>query len=234
MQPSPGSRVAVFFALKSGISRPIPATSEYVLASYEVLPMQVTTPAAAGIRAQEPATTLPAQALAGKAASSASSASPQAQARASQNSAVLHSALSASISAGNEPLTLLYRSAIDHLNEVLKADLGENAIQNAMSQDNSPEATAGRIVSLSTGFFDAFRARYPDEDPTTVLENFMETIRSGFEQGFGEASNILEGLGVLEGDIASGIQRTYELVMEGYAAFAETHSAGADDDEASS
>lgn len=168
---------------------------------------------------------LPAQAVEGKAASSASAASAQAQVRANQNSAVLHSALDGAVNAKNEPLTLLYRSAIDHLNEVLQADLGENAIQNAMGQDNSPEATAERIVSMSTGFFEAFSARYPDDPPEEVLERFMDTIRGGFEQGFAEASEILSGLGVLEGDIAEGIQKTYELVMQGYAQFAESFGA---------
>lgn len=194
--------------------------------------MQVTSTPSAGIRTADSATALPSQALAGKAASSASSASAQAQARASQNSAVLNSALTTAISAGNEPLTLLYRSAIDHLNEVLQADLGDNAIQGAMSQDNSPEATAERIVSLSTGFFDAFRARYPDEEPAAVLENFMNTIRGGFEQGYAEAADILDGLGVLEGDIASGISKTYELVLAGYAAFADAQMADEGPDDA--
>ncbi len=183
--------------------------------------MSISSVHSAGVKPSESSNSLPAQALAGKAASAASSASAQAQARASQNSAVLQSALTASISAKDQPLTLLYRSAIDHLNEILEADLGANAIQNAMGQDNSPEATAERIVSLSTGFYEAFRARYPDEDSDAVLQRFIDTIRSGFEQGFAEASEILDGLGVLEGDIASGIQRTYDLVLEGYAAFVD-------------
>lgn len=185
--------------------------------------MQINSAQAPGVKAGDTAHTLPPQAIEGKQASSASSASAQAQARANQNSAVLQSALTTSISAKNEPLTLLYRSAIDHLNEVLQADLGENAIQNAMGQDNSPEATAERIVSMSTGFYEAFSARYPNEDPGVVLEKFMDTIRSGFEQGFSEASDILSGLGVLEGDIETGINKTYELVMQGYADFAAAH-----------
>ncbi len=185
--------------------------------------MSISSVHSAGVKPGESSNSLPAQALAGKAASAASSASAQAQARASQNSAVLQSALTASISAKDQPLTLLYRSAIDHLNEILEADLGANAIQNAMGQDNSPEATAERIVSLSTGFYEAFRERYPDEDSDVVLQRFIDTIRSGFEQGFAEASEILDGLGVLEGDITAGIQQTYDLVLEGYAAFVDAH-----------
>ena len=135
------------------------------------------------------------------------------------NVAIVQSSLSVSISSGNEPLALLYKSAINSLNETLQADFGENAIQNAAGQDNSPEATASRIVQLSTGFFEAYKKQNPDQDEATSLKNFMETIKGGFEQGFKEASNILSGLKVLNGDIAANVQKTYELVQKGYADF---------------
>lgn len=135
------------------------------------------------------------------------------------NVAIVQSSLSVSISSGNEPLALLYKSAINSLNETLQADFGENAIQNAAGQDNSPEATASRIVQLSTGFFEAYKKQNPGQDDATSLKNFMETIKGGFEQGFKEASNILSGLKVLNGDIAANVQKTYELVQKGYADF---------------
>lgn len=149
----------------------------------------------------------------------------QASSRTEMNAAILQASLDVSISAGNEPLSLLYRTAIDSLNEVLKADLGENAIQNAMSQDNSPEGTAGRIVSLSTGFYEAYKLQHSGEDPAAVLENFMDTIRSGFEKGYQEAVDILKNLQVFEGNIAADIQKTYDLVLQGYADFESAQSA---------
>ena len=149
----------------------------------------------------------------------------QASLRAQSNTEILQASLDVSISAGNEPLALLYRSAIDSLNEILKADLGENAIQNAMSQDNTPEGTAGRIVSLSTGFYEAYQLQHPGEDPAAVLQNFMDTIRSGFEKGYQEAVDILKSLQVFEGDIAADIQKTYELVLQGYADFESAQAA---------
>lgn len=146
--------------------------------------------------------------------------SPRADARSQLNASIVKSSLEVSIRSGNEPLALLYRTAIDRLNEVLAPEFGENAIQNAASQDNSAEGTAARIVALSTGFFEAYKAQHPDEDPAAQLEKFMDLIRGGFEQGYADASGILQGLGVLEGDIASGIERTHELVLKGYADFA--------------
>ncbi|WP_338849648.1 DUF5610 domain-containing protein [Massilia sp. W12] len=141
------------------------------------------------------------------------------QAQISLNAQVVQSSLQVAIKSGNQPLALLYKSAIQGINEALQSDLGENAIQNAMGQDNSPEATAERIVKLSTGFFEAYKQQHPGEDEGKLLKDFMQTIRGGFEQGFNEASDILQGLNVLQGDIASGIQKTYELVQKGYADF---------------
>ncbi|MDD3765478.1 MAG: DUF5610 domain-containing protein [Nevskiales bacterium] len=136
-----------------------------------------------------------------------------------QNAAIVEASLAVSLEAGNQPLTLVLRSAIDRINELLAPELGPNAIENAAEQDFTPEATAERIVSLSTGFFDAYRRQHPELDDAAALGGFMDTIRRGFEQGFRDAEKILDGLGVLGGDIADGINRTYALVQQGYADF---------------
>lgn len=121
----------------------------------------------------------------------------------------------------DQPLSLLLKAAIEKLNERLAPELGENAIQNvaASGLDFSPEATAERIVSLSTGFFEAFKAQHEDEDEAVVFDQFMEVIGGGIEQGFAEAQEILDGLGVLQGDIANNIDQTYDRVQEGLQAF---------------
>jgi hypothetical protein len=135
------------------------------------------------------------------------------------NASIVQASLEVSINTKNEPLALLYKTAITNLNEALKPQFGENAIQNATGQDNTPQGTAGRIVALSTGFFEAYKRRNPDQAPDIALKNFMDTIRGGMEKGFGEARDILKGLNVLGGDIASNIDKTYELVSQGYADF---------------
>jgi len=140
------------------------------------------------------------------------------------NAAILQSSLNVSISSQNDPLALVYKSAITSINEALKADFGDDAVQNAAAQDNSAEATAQRIVSLSTGFFDAFKKQNPGMDNDAALEKFMGTITGGMEKGFSEARDILKGLKVLEGDIAGNIDKTYELVQKGYADFVAAHS----------
>ncbi|MBP7467480.1 MAG: DUF5610 domain-containing protein [Thauera sp.] len=135
------------------------------------------------------------------------------------NVGILQSSMAVSIRAGDESQALLFRTAIEGINEALAPTLGPDAIQNAMGQDNSAEATAGRIVSMSTAFFDAYAARRPDDDPETVLREFMDVIRGGFEKGFGEARDILSGLGVFTGAVEADVTKTRELVLQGYDRF---------------
>jgi hypothetical protein len=151
------------------------------------------------------------------------------EARDSLNASILQASIEVSISSQNEPLALLLKSAISSINDILAPEFGANAIQNAVSQDNTAAGTAGRIVALSTGFYEAFKAQHVGEDSATVLQNFMTTIRGGFEQGFKEASDILQGLGVLNGDIASSIDQTHQLVLQGYADFAAAQGLGPSD-----
>lgn len=148
-----------------------------------------------------------------------STVSTLAETKTQQNAAILQASLDVSIQSKNQPLALLLKAAIAGINDLLKPQFGDNAIQAAASQDNTPEGTAGRIVSLSTGFFDAFKQQHPGEDANDVLTKFMATIRSGFENGAKEAQGILKGMGVLDGDVASNINKTLALVQQGYADF---------------
>jgi hypothetical protein len=172
--------------------------------------------------------TAAAQAAGSSASDQVDNASPAAKAKAQLNASIVQASLTVSISAGNEPMSLVYQSALTGINEALKADFGEDAIQQAASQDNTPEGTASRIVALSTAFYDAFKQQNPEQDSDTSLQNFMDTISSGVEKGFKEARDILQGLGVLGGDIAANIDKTYELVQKGYADFKASIQGSAD------
>jgi hypothetical protein len=138
-------------------------------------------------------------------------------------------AAEANLGARDKPLALTLRAIIDELNTVLEPDLGPNAIDAAVESglDVSPEATAERIVGLSTAFFPAFREANPDESEQEALVHFMDVIRGGIEQGFAEAREILQGLGVLEGSIADNIDLTYDLVQEKLDAFQQNRGQSA-------
>ncbi|MCV6612232.1 MAG: DUF5610 domain-containing protein [Amphritea sp.] len=143
--------------------------------------------------------------------------------KAEQNRAILESSLQVSLQSGNQSLALLYRTAVEELNKVLETDLGANAIQNAYDSglDVSPEATAERIVSQTTAFFSAYQEQNPGLSLEEQVTRFTDIIGGGIDQGFSEAREILDGLNVLEGDIAANIDTSYDLVQEKLTAFAD-------------
>jgi hypothetical protein len=139
------------------------------------------------------------------------------------NISIVQATIDVSVSSGNEPLSLLLKSAIEGINDALQATHGDNAIQAAYDSglDVSPEATADRIVSLSTAFFSSYQEQHPELSQEEALIKFVDVISGGIDQGFAEAREILDGLQVLEGDIASDIDKTYELVQSGLTSFLE-------------
>jgi len=146
------------------------------------------------------------------------------QSKKEQNSAIVRTQMEVSLNMGNEPMTLLFKTALDAINEVLDPTLATKPVQTAYDNqvDVSPEATAARIVSFSTGFYHSFLEQNVDITPEESLDKFMSVISGGIEQGFKDARDILESLSVLEGNIATDIDSTYELVQEGLAHFTDS------------
>ena len=156
----------------------------------------------------------------------------------SQNLSILQQSYEVSLSTGNESQALLYKAAIEQLNEVLEPDLGNRPLDSALESglDVSPEAVADRIVTMTTGMFSNYLDIHPELSEEAALERFMNLIGEGILQGFEEAREILDGLNVLEGEIASNIDQTYDLVLEGLDEFTRSFGYAADnlalDDEA--
>ncbi len=152
--------------------------------------------------------------------------STEVSAKAQLKVSILEASANVSISAGNEPMALLFKTAIEGINEALKGQLGDNAIQKAYDQgiDVSPKATADRIVGLSTGFFEQYKANHADMSVEDALNSFVGLIGGGIDKGFGEARDILSGLNVLDqGNIGGNIDETYKLVQEGLKSFVENY-----------
>lgn len=130
-------------------------------------------------------------------------------------------------SEGDGAMSLLFKTAVEGINDVLRPEIGDNAIQKAYAQgiDVSPEATADRIVQMSTTFFDAYHSTHPHLSLDEALDSFVKVIGSGIEQGFKEARDILSGLQALDGNIASNIDKTYDLVQQGLQSFLQNYQA---------
>ena len=142
------------------------------------------------------------------------------------NAAIIESSLKYNQSIGDQPLSLVLKTALQGINEALKASGVDNSVEDAYESgiDYSPEATAERIVAFSTQFFGAYQEQNPDMDEEESLASFVEIIRGGIEQGFGEAKDILGSLKVLNGDIADNVDETYELVQKGLQSFVDSFS----------
>jgi len=142
------------------------------------------------------------------------------------NIAILQAHQDVSINTKNEPLALIYKAAIEGINKELENELGENAIENAYESglDVSPEATAGRILSFSIGLFSLYQQQHPELSEQEQADKFAEIIGGGIDTGFSEARVILDGLGVLEGEIADNIDKTYNIIQEGLTAFREKYA----------
>lgn len=158
----------------------------------------------------------------GKAVSQlASSKSIHAQGQQLKNAAILEAQEQVALSSGNKPMALLYRTALEAINEELAPALGETAVQDIASSDvdYSPEATAGRIVDFATQFFGVYQQQNSDMAYEDQLSGFMDVIGGAIDKGFGEARDILDKLQVLSGDIASTVDTTYDWVQQGLQAY---------------
>jgi hypothetical protein len=108
---------------------------------------------------------------------------------------------------------------ISKLNELLKDKLPDG-IQSLKPEDTTPEATSDRIVGGVTAFFDQFAKQNPDLSGEDLLKKFMDTVRSGIQSGYDDASQTLQDLGAFEFDgVKAGIDKTKDLIEKKLQAF---------------
>ncbi|MFT5164305.1 MAG: hypothetical protein ACI9FJ_002906 [Alteromonadaceae bacterium] len=141
------------------------------------------------------------------------------------NTSILESHYSVSLSSKNDPMSTLFKRAIEGINKELEPTLGKNAAQNSFAQgiDFSPEATAKRIVDFATSFFPLYQQQQGgDGSLEDQLDSFLNAVGGGVDKGFGEAKDILTGLNVFNGDIEENANSTYDLIYEGFAKFKES------------
>lgn len=120
-------------------------------------------------------------------------------------------------------LGLSAEEIVAKLNELLAGKLPPEGIAALKAEETSPESTAERIVRQVTAIFDSYSKQRGDEDQEKVLESFMKAVRSGVEQGYQEAFDILEGLGAFKFDgVQSGVEQTKILIESKLQAFEDS------------
>ena len=110
------------------------------------------------------------------------------------------------------------REALDrHLAEAGAKQLG--ALDPA---DYTPEKVADRILGFIRNGIAQARAGGAD---AARLQRMMEQAEKGVQQGIDQARDILDGLGVLNGQVAEGVDRTEALLREGLEAMQQPPAA---------
>ena len=117
---------------------------------------------------------------------------------------------------GNE-LQLLYKSAIDKLNEILSPILGDEGLEAVEPDDYTPEAVANRIVQFSTAFFEAYKGRHPHMSETEALD-LVDLVGAGSLQRLAAAARKVRGAGAGEAantvtHVANWERQTVESVL---------------------
>lgn len=123
------------------------------------------------------------------------------------------------INSVSKALTVSAKEIVSKLNELLKEKLPDG-IESLKPEDVTPEKTSDNIVSGITAMFSAYAKSNEDLEPEELISRFMAAARKGVDQGYGEASEILEGLGAFEFDgVKEGIEKTKALIEEKLKAF---------------
>lgn len=82
-----------------------------------------------------------------------------------------------------------------------------------MRDDYTPEKVAGRILGFIEQRLQSEAAAGADP---AKLDKLLSQARDGVEKGFAEARKILDGMGVLKGQVASDIDDTYKRIQDGF------------------
>ena len=116
-------------------------------------------------------------------------------------------------------LSVAGQKIVDKINELIKAKVPDG-LQSLRPEDVTPDATAEKIVLGATAFFSTYAKQHPELEGEDLLDAFMKEIRSGIEQGYGEAFDTLDGLGAFQFEgVKEGIQQTKTLIEEKLKAF---------------
>jgi len=109
------------------------------------------------------------------------------------------------------PQQLLNQQILATLNEHLDVRGAAN-IQSLDASEFTPEKVADRILGFIGAALNMAKSKGADDE---ALQKIMDQAREGVERGFSEAREILEGLGIFDGEIKANADKTYELLQQG-------------------
>jgi len=124
-----------------------------------------------------------------------------------QNRIDQHMDLSSGVISPDMTQKILQKEIASKLEERFKMEGIE--LKGLNADDFTPDKVADRILS----FVEAGVSRGADDEEKKEL---LEKARKGVEQGFKEAKEILDAIGVLNGKVKEDIDKTYDLIQAGF------------------
>ncbi len=121
------------------------------------------------------------------------------------------------------PQKIIGSTVLDTLEKRLKTKGID--FQRLTAEDFTPAKVADKILSSIQAAFGRFRQTQPAGD----TDKFFAEIRKGLVKGFSEAKDILQKSGVLQGQIAEDVDKTYDLTLQRLDKFASLKSPDAND-----
>lgn len=117
-----------------------------------------------------------------------------------------------------DPQQLTLNAALEKINEKLES-MGLRTTSALAPDEFTAEKVSERILGfVSRGLENAKASGASDEE----VASLFEAAKSGFEQGFNEAKDILKELDALTPKVEEDIGQTYDLVHKGFDKLAET------------
>ena len=114
------------------------------------------------------------------------------------------------------------KEIVDKINELLKDKLPEG-VESLNKEDYTPEATAERIVTSTTAFFDAYKKQHPELSDEEALDSFFDKVSKGIQKGYDQAFDTLKGIGAFEVDgVQAGVEKTKVLIEDKLKKFYDT------------
>lgn len=150
-----------------------------------------------------------------------SASSAELKARANQN--IVQAMFGDARQGDDKAMNILYSEIMEKLNAELGEDHAITPEKMAGQAEGywSLENTAGRIVEGALGFFETFQKQNPNMAEDEQVEQFLSTITKAIDKGYGEATQVLDGLKVFDGSIKDNAEATRSLIDDKLAAFRE-------------
>ncbi|MBC9250389.1 hypothetical protein A9179_08910 [Pseudomonas alcaligenes] len=109
--------------------------------------------------------------------------------------------------------------------------LDAGALSGKQSSDFTPDKVADRVIGAINQRLQSEAAAGADPQE---LQDLLTQAREGVEKGFAEARKILDGMGVLQGQVADDIDSTYSKIQDGLDDLADQLNTPAPDSQAGS